>query len=147
MPKPVKAILHLVDVAVGASIRLRRRAIKVTQDALAEAIDFTFQRVQKYERGANRICASCLYEICQVLKCHPADLVPAPDWYRDDTTPKWVTDARVSHILHPRLFEILLAISEDNLHLLVIGLLALMAEAPLLKCTTLSLLPDGTPAV
>ena len=56
--------------------------------------------------------------------------MPAPDWYRDETTPKWRTDARVLHALHPRLFETLIALPEENLRLLVAGLQALTAELP-----------------
>jgi transcriptional regulator with XRE-family HTH domain len=130
MPKPIRATPHIVDVAVGANIRQRRRALKISQEALAEAIEVTFQQVQKYERGANRVSASCLFEICRTLKCHPSDLMPAPDWYRDEATPKWMTDARVLHALHPRLFETLIALPEENLRLLVTGLQALTAEPP-----------------
>jgi len=130
MPKPARAMPHIVDVAVGANIRLRRRALKISQEALAEAIDVTFQQVQKYERGANRVSASCLFDICRTLRCHPADLMPAPDWYRDEKTPKWMTDARALHALHPRLFETLMALPEENLRLLVTGLQALTVEPP-----------------
>ena len=131
MPKPIRTMPHIVDVAVGVNIRQRRRALKISQEALAEAIDVTFQQVQKYERGANRVSASCLYEICRTLKCHPSDLMPAPDWYRDEATPKWMTDARVLHTLHPRLFETLIALPEENLRLLITGLQALTAELPI----------------
>lgn len=130
MSKPARAMPHVVDVAVGANIRQRRRALKVSQEALAEAIDVTFQQVQKYERGANRVSASCLFEICRTLKCHPSDLMPAPDWYRDEKTPKWMIDARALHALHPRLFETLIGLPEENLRLLVTGLQALTAELP-----------------
>ena len=131
MPKPIRTMPHIVDVAVGVNIRQRRRALKISQEALAEAIDVTFQQVQKYERGANRVSASCLYEICRTLKCHPSDLMPAPDWYRDEATPKWMTDARVLHALHPRLFDTLIALPEENLRLLITGLQALTAELPI----------------
>mgnify|MGYP000382590647 FL=1 len=130
MPKPSRAMPHIVDVAVGANIRQRRRMLKISQEALAEAIDVTFQQVQKYERGANRVSASSLFDICRTLKCHPADLMPAPDWYRDEKTPKWMADARALHALHPRLFETLIALPEENLRLLVTGLQALTAEPP-----------------
>lgn len=56
-----------IDVAVGARLRLRRKAMKVSQSALAEALDLTFQQVQKYERGANRIGASRLFDLSRVL--------------------------------------------------------------------------------
>lgn len=57
-----------IDLHVGARVRLRRKMLGVSQEGLADSIDLTFQQVQKYERGANRISASKLYEIAQVLK-------------------------------------------------------------------------------
>lgn len=56
-----------VDVHVGARLRLRRTLLGMSQEALAEAIGLTFQQVQKYERGTNRIGAGRLYEISRVL--------------------------------------------------------------------------------
>jgi transcriptional regulator with XRE-family HTH domain len=56
-----------VDVRVGARLRLRRNMLGLSQEKLGEAIGLTFQQVQKYERGANRIGASRLYELSQVL--------------------------------------------------------------------------------
>jgi len=57
-----------VDLHVGARIRLRRRMQGVSQEKLAEALGLTFQQVQKYERGANRVSASKLYEIAAALR-------------------------------------------------------------------------------
>ena len=56
-----------VDLHVGARIRLRRRMQGVSQEKLADALGLTFQQVQKYERGANRVSASKLYEIATAL--------------------------------------------------------------------------------
>lgn len=56
-----------VDVHVGKMIRARRLAIDITQAELAEALGTSFQQVQKYERGANRISASKLYDAAQKL--------------------------------------------------------------------------------
>jgi len=58
---------HHVDQHVGALIRVRRRALGISQTELAVALGVTFQQVQKYERGANRVSASKLYEIAQKL--------------------------------------------------------------------------------
>lgn len=58
---------HPIDRHVGARIRIRRREAGLTQSQLAEAVGVTFQQVQKYERAANRISASKLWEIAQVL--------------------------------------------------------------------------------
>jgi len=56
-----------VDVHVGRRMRLRRTLLGMSQEKLGEAIGLTFQQVQKYERGANRIGASRLYDLGRVL--------------------------------------------------------------------------------
>lgn len=57
-----------VDLHVGARVRMRRKFLGMSQEGLAESIALTFQQVQKYERGSNRISASKLYEISRALK-------------------------------------------------------------------------------
>jgi Predicted transcriptional regulators len=59
---------HPVDRHVGLRIRMRRKEIGVSQERLAEALGITFQQVQKYERGANRVSASKLWEIARALQ-------------------------------------------------------------------------------
>jgi transcriptional regulator with XRE-family HTH domain len=49
-------------------VRLRRRELDISQEALAERLGVTFQQIQKYERGANRISAGRLYELARVLE-------------------------------------------------------------------------------
>src|SRR5690242_4913336 len=56
------------DVHVGSRVRLRRTLLGMSQESLGEAIGLTFQQVQKYERGANRISASRLFEMARVLE-------------------------------------------------------------------------------
>jgi transcriptional regulator with XRE-family HTH domain len=56
-----------VDIHVGGRVRLRRTLLGMSQDKLAQALGLTFQQVQKYERGANRISASKLYQLSQIL--------------------------------------------------------------------------------
>ncbi|MDG2242601.1 MAG: helix-turn-helix transcriptional regulator [Rhodospirillaceae bacterium] len=58
-----------VDVYVGSRVRLRRTLLGLSQEKLGEAIGLTFQQVQKYERGANRIGASRLWDLSRVLDC------------------------------------------------------------------------------
>lgn len=58
-----------VDVHVGRRVRLRRMLLGLSQETLGEAIGLTFQQVQKYERGANRIGASRLWDLSRVLDC------------------------------------------------------------------------------
>ena len=57
-----------VDIHVGLQVRLRRKELKISQERLADQLGLTFQQVQKYERGANRISASKLYEIARALR-------------------------------------------------------------------------------
>lgn len=56
-----------VDVHVGARIRQRRTALGLSQEKLGDALNLTFQQIQKYERGANRVGASRLYDLCRVF--------------------------------------------------------------------------------
>jgi transcriptional regulator with XRE-family HTH domain len=56
-----------IDVHVGGRLRLRRTLLGLSQERLAEAIGVTFQQVQKYERGANRIGSSRLFDLARVL--------------------------------------------------------------------------------
>jgi len=56
-----------VDAHVGARIRLRRTLLGLSQERLGEALGLTFQQVQKYERGVNRVGASRLFDLSRVL--------------------------------------------------------------------------------
>ena len=58
---------NAVDRHVGSRIRLRRQLLNLSQEKLGEELGVTFQQVQKYECGANRISASRLYYISKVL--------------------------------------------------------------------------------
>ncbi|PJR12829.1 helix-turn-helix domain-containing protein [Sinorhizobium meliloti] len=61
-----------VDVHVGRRIRMRRGWMDMSQQALAEAIGVTFQQVQKYEKGRNRVGASRLQQIAEALEVQPS---------------------------------------------------------------------------
>ena len=56
-----------VDIHVGSRVRLRRTLLRMSQEKLGDAIGLTFQQVQKYERGANRIGSSRLFDLSRVL--------------------------------------------------------------------------------
>ncbi|MEN3975447.1 helix-turn-helix transcriptional regulator [Emcibacter sp. SYSU 3D8] len=60
-----------VDIHVGKRLRQRRTFIGMTQEQLGVALGITFQQIQKYERGANRIGASRLFDICRILDVTP----------------------------------------------------------------------------
>jgi transcriptional regulator with XRE-family HTH domain len=72
--------LNPINIRVGTRLRLRRNMLGLSQEKLGEAIGLTFQQVQKYERGTNRIGASRLHELSRVLD------VPV-SFFFDDTDP------------------------------------------------------------
>jgi transcriptional regulator with XRE-family HTH domain len=57
-----------VDTYIGTQIRDRRSALGLTQEALGKKLGVSFQQVQKYEKGVNRVSAARLFEICKALK-------------------------------------------------------------------------------
>lgn len=75
-----------IDVNVGIRLRLRRTLLGLTQQQLGDAIGVTFQQVQKYERGTNRISASRLFDMACVLS------VPVSFFFED--LPETVVQAR-----------------------------------------------------
>ena len=57
----------LIDIHVGKRLRQRRSLLGLSQENLGGSVGVTFQQIQKYERGANRIEASCLYQFLIIL--------------------------------------------------------------------------------
>lgn len=74
----VKKDPHPVDKHVGSRIRQRRIAIGMSQEKLGDALNLTFQQVQKYEKGVNRVGASRLQQIANALQ------VPSVAWFYAD---------------------------------------------------------------
>ncbi len=68
-----------VDVFAGTKLRERRKILGLSQQALADTIGVTFQQVQKYERGANRVSVSTLHRLASALNVPPGYFFPAPD--------------------------------------------------------------------
>jgi len=68
-----------MDIALGAAVRIRRRTIGMSQEALAEQCGVSFQQIQKYENGANRISFSRLVQISRALRCRVIDLMDVFD--------------------------------------------------------------------
>ena len=72
MPKIARPVKdhgpHPTDVHVGRRLRQQRSLLGMSQEKLGEAVELTFQQIQKYERGANRISASRLHQFATVLK-------------------------------------------------------------------------------
>ncbi len=67
-----KKELRAIDEHVGRQLRSVRLSRGLSQEQLATQIDLTFQQLQKYERGANRISASRLFQLSQILEIKPA---------------------------------------------------------------------------
>jgi transcriptional regulator with XRE-family HTH domain len=89
-----------VDIVVGKRVRLRRVAIKMSQEELAKALGITFQQVQKYENGTNRISCSRLYDIGRALKtpinyffADLSDKTPGPDHIFDEIPTARIKDS------------------------------------------------------
>jgi transcriptional regulator with XRE-family HTH domain len=56
-----------IDAYIGARMRERRNALRLTQAGLGEKLGITFQQIQKYEGGVNRVSAARLFDICEAL--------------------------------------------------------------------------------
>ena len=78
---------HPVDVHVGQRLRMRRTLLGMSQEMLAERLGISFQQLQKYEKGSNRLSASRLFELSRILEVPvsfffeelPADGSPAEE--------------------------------------------------------------------
>ena len=88
-----------IDKHVGSRVRMRRMMLAMSQEKLGDALDLTFQQVQKYEKGTNRIGASRLQQISQILQVPVAfffegapNLHAQPDGMREAPSPAYVSD-------------------------------------------------------
>ena len=68
-----------MDIALGAAVRIRRRTIGLSQEALADQCGVSFQQIQKYENGTNRISFSRLVQIARALRCRVTELTDVFD--------------------------------------------------------------------
>lgn len=85
-----------VDAFVGARIGLRRSALGLSQTALAQQLGISFQQVQKYETGQNRISASRLHRVATVLATSVDNFFPPVETVRPGQTEDW---AGLRHIV------------------------------------------------
>ena len=96
----VKKAPNPIDKHVGSRVRMRRMMLSMSQEKLGDALGLTFQQVQKYEKGTNRIGASRLQQIAQILQVpvafffEGAPNVPAarPTGMREAPSPAYVSD-------------------------------------------------------
>ena len=64
------------DAEVGKRLRARRLELGLSQESVAESLGMTFQQLQKYEKGLNRVAAGTLYKLAKILKTRPENLMP-----------------------------------------------------------------------
>ncbi len=86
-----------VDRMVGVRIRARRLDLGMSQEGLAAAIGVTFQQVQKYEKGINRVAASTLIDIAEALSVRPEVLLP-PQGNREALSALSIDDADAQEV-------------------------------------------------
>ncbi|WP_337187088.1 helix-turn-helix transcriptional regulator [Phenylobacterium sp.] len=103
MASKPEAAADPVDVAVGARIRLLRKVRGLSQQALAEAAGVTFQQIQKYERGANRVSASMLQRIAKTLG------VPVAEMFGETSPSSGAVDEVAALLAEPGALELLKA--------------------------------------
>lgn len=103
-----------VDVHVGQRVRLRRTILGVSQERLGNAVGLTFQQIQKYERGTNRISASMLFKFGEALN------VPVSFFYDDmpDSTREAALAGRTVQALPADTQDASASVSRDTLELM-----------------------------
>ncbi len=99
---------HHLDVALGLRIRQRRKVLGVSQTALADAVGLTFQQIQKYERGFNRVSFSRLVDIAHALDCRVVDMIGDLD---DGDMPSPLFQQNTAHLRESGAPELLSAYS------------------------------------
>ena len=90
-----KKVPNPIDKHVGSRVRMRRMMLGMSQSTLANGLDLTFQQVQKYEKGTNRISASRLQHISQILQLPVTfffEGTPGQSKAKDDASLAYVTD-------------------------------------------------------
>ena len=99
MTKRSKAF-HPLDVEAGSNVRLRRQIMKMSQEKLGDQLDITFQQIQKYENGANRMGVSRFCQIAEVLGVHPSKLLPHCDHSSEGASPVLKLSPKATRLAH-----------------------------------------------
>lgn len=119
---------HPIDIHVGARIRAQRVIRGLTQSDLARLVGISFQSVQKYEQGENRVSASRLYEFAQVLGVVPQHFFDGLEGRKSgDTLPDAAATAAADSELRRRLLAVM-AIEDERLRHLIVQLLHVLSE-------------------
>lgn len=126
-----------IDQHVGERIRRRRILLGLTQDQLGDALGISYQQIQKYETGVNRVSAGRLYQIAQHLKVSVDELFGGLDTGRLTSDADSGVDLAARHVID--LVRAYSQISEEHLRLAVLSLVRAMArEEPSQPIDTLS---------
>jgi len=115
-----------IDIAVGHRIRVRRKWLAISQSTLADYLGVSFQQVQKYERGANRVSASMLVRIAKRLETTVGELVGEDAEPRGDQSlfEKLATPGAV------QLLEAFAKLNQPSLRAAVLNLTRALVEDP-----------------
>jgi transcriptional regulator with XRE-family HTH domain len=120
-----------IDVHVGSRVKLHRKMLGITQEMLGDSLGITFQQVQKYEKGANRISASRLQQIAAILSVPVSFFFEgAPGTPSDAADAIQPADSVVDFISSPegiQLNKALAGIKDNNLRRVVVNLVKAMA--------------------
>ena len=88
-----------IDIHVGSRIRLRRTMLGMSQEKLGESLGITFQQIQKYEKGTNRVGASRIQQISEILQVPVSFLfeggptgIPNAEGFGEGTSPSYISD-------------------------------------------------------
>ena len=118
---------HPIDIHVGARIRAQRVIRGLTQSDLARLVGISFQSVQKYEQGENRVSASRLYEFAQALGVAPQHFFDGLEGPRSGDAALPDVAADVDSELRHRLLAVM-AIEDERLRRLIVQLLGVLSE-------------------
>ena len=93
---------HPIDVHVGSRVRLRRTLLGLNQTQLGEKLGITYQQVQKYEQGVNRISASRLYQMTRILDVPVSFFFDDMPLQTDDAVPHPVSSGALGGVMLKR---------------------------------------------
>lgn len=125
---PNKRIPNPIDVHVGSRIRLRRNMIGLSQEKLGESLGITFQQVQKYEKGTNRVGASRLQAIATTLEVQPSYFFEdAPSAQTGDRTQEDDVVAFMHSGIGIELNKAFMAIKDGNARRKILSVIKLVA--------------------
>lgn len=123
---------NAIDKIVGANLRSLRIANGMSQTELAEAVNLSFQQIQKYEHGSNRIGASRIWEFCQIFHVGPSDLF-ANIQDEKSLVGGHQPDCRLAFLVHPKghqMAEAFLGLKDSKNERAVIDLCKALSLSP-----------------